>query len=76
MPAIFNSFLMEKYFEAGLVHSNNGNKNHAVLVIKPLFNDAFFKFLILENRILNYVNLPFGISLFAVARKKRLQENE
>jgi ubiquinone/menaquinone biosynthesis C-methylase UbiE len=50
--------------------NKKGNGKDQLYDINPIINKFFISLLKFENRILGYMNFPFGISVFAVARKK------
>ncbi len=39
----------------------------------PIFNNVLFKIMNIENRLLKYLNFPFGVSTFCIAKKKTKQ---
>ena len=66
LPLLFFPVLMKKYFEK----SDKGNQVKSDLKELPFFVNWLLLYLNrLENRIIGKANIPFGTSLFIVARK-------
>lgn len=54
-----------------LFHSNNNDNSDLVVSINPMLNTLFKIPFFIENKLINFVNLPFGLSVITIARKKR-----
>lgn len=58
----------------GRLKENNKHKNTGNLEKIPLFNGLLFKLLKFENKLLDYFNFPFGLSVYCIAKKTSLKK--
>lgn len=65
----FSLFLPVYVFrKLSVVFSKNKNKEGQIIE-NAIMNLILFKLLVLENKLLKYVNFPFGVSTFCIAKK-------
>lgn len=76
----FVSFIFPPYALYRILTRNSINKEKPKTVKRTFpksINNLFLKFILIENKLLKKIDLPFGISLICIARKKNNElENE